>query len=103
MLPHRAFNRPCGGVAVFSVGFGVVHYFDIAFHHKIDELANGHTGVNTHGLRAGYFQRPGIAKAYVAFAGGGVYIDTQSAGARFSFPEGYMAVQIGRASCRERV
>lgn len=81
ILPHHTLHWAGGRVIVFCVRFGVVHSFDIAFNHKINQLAYGHSGVDAYRLCARDFQCPGIAEAYITFAGSGMDINPQTAGA----------------------
>lgn len=77
ILPHHALNGACAGHVVFGIVLGIIKRFDLAFHHKVNELADGHAGINLYRLGAADLERPGIAEAYIALAGGGVYVDAQ--------------------------
>ena len=65
--------------AVLGIFLLVVFYFDLSIHRKIDQLANGHAGINPHRLLNGYLQRPVAAKTNISFTGRCMYVDTQPA------------------------
>src|SRR5665213_1476837 len=95
VLPHHAFNGACGWLVIFGVAFGVVKSFDLPLDRKIDQLANGHARIYFNRLGARYFQRPGIAKADIAFAGSSMYVNAEPAGAGFTFKERNMTMSFG--------
>ena len=66
--------------------FFVVEVIDISGHLKVNELTDGHTGINAHRLGAGYLQGPGVAEAYVALSCSGMNIYSESA--TLDFPPG---------------
>jgi hypothetical protein len=88
ILPHHAFDRLVGLAVVFGVLFLVVFDQDVAIYREIDELTYGHSLIYLNGLFDGDLECPVAAEADVAFAGGSVDIDAETAGRGFPFEEG---------------
>ena len=87
VFPHHTFDGMVGSLVVFRIGFVVVIIENIPFYGKINELADGHAGINPNRVDTRDFQGPVVAKTYIALAGGSVDIDTQPSHAGFSFQE----------------
>ena len=87
ILPHHALHRFIGALVVFGILFLIVVIEDLSVDSEVDELANGHTCVDAHGVGAGYLQCPGVAEADIALAGSGVDVDAESAYARLALKE----------------
>ncbi len=66
---------------------GVVGGEDFSLDQKIDELSNGHAIVDANGLFDRNLECPVVAETHIAFAGGGVNVDAETANAGFSFEE----------------
>ena len=52
ILPHHTLDGTRSFIIVFGIAFGIVSRFNITFYHKVNQLSNGHTRINAHGLRA---------------------------------------------------
>ena len=64
--------------AVLGVLLLVVFYFDLAINGEVDQLPDRHAAVDLHRLFYGDLERPVAAKANIALACGGVYVDAQA-------------------------
>lgn len=88
IFPHHTFHGFFGSFVIFRVSFFIVIPLDLPFHAEIDELSDGHAGIDADGMGAGDLQRPGITEADVALAGRGMDVDAQAAYAGFAFQKG---------------
>ncbi len=95
VFPHHAFDGFVYLTRIFGVFFLVVADFDGAEDGEVDELADGHAGINADGLFDGDLEGPVAAEADVAFAGGGVDVNAKAAGGGLAFQEGNVGVGFG--------
>ena len=103
ILPHHAFHRFHISPIVLSVCLAAILIFYHTKYREIYQLPYGHTGVDAHRLHTGNFERPGIAKAYIALTGGSMYVYTQPSGGRFAFKERNVRVCLGVLHCYAKV
>ena len=85
IFPHHAFNRPGGPLVILCVLLAVIVIFNFTLHCEVNELSDGHAGIDANGLDARDFEGPGIGEAYIAFSSRGVYVNTESANTTFAF------------------
>ena len=95
VFPHHTLNGFYGAVSILRIFFLVVLVYHFAIYREINELAHWHACIYAHRVHTAYFQRPGVAKPYIAFASSGVYVYPQASGRRFTFQEGHMCMRFG--------
>lgn len=52
ILPHHALNRFYTALVILRIFLGVVHRFNVTFHHEIDQLPDRHACIYADRLRA---------------------------------------------------
>ena len=95
VFPHHGFDGFDGTLVVFCTDLFIVIIFNIAFHCKVNELTNWHSGIDPNWLNAGNLQGPGVAKTNIAFSGCGVDVNSKPSDAGLPFKKWNRVVRFG--------